>query len=50
MVAMATRTAIDELALKLDDTVFALIETVAVDEGSLAKRGTVGVMAVGLRN
>ena len=34
---MATRMAIDELALKLDDTVFALIETVAVDEGSLAK-------------
>ena len=37
MVAMATRMAIDELALKLDDTVFALIKTVAVDEGSLAK-------------
>jgi molybdate transport system ATP-binding protein len=36
LVAMTTRMAIDELALKPGDPVFALIKTVALDERSIA--------------
>jgi molybdate transport system ATP-binding protein len=36
LVAMATRMAVDELALKSGDPVFALIKTVALDERSIA--------------
>ena len=41
LVAMATRMAVDELALKRGDPVFALIKTVALDERSIAG-GTAG--------
>ena len=34
--ALATRKAIDELALRLGDRVFALVKSVAVDERALA--------------
>jgi molybdate transport system ATP-binding protein len=39
LVAMATRMAVDELALKRGDPVFALIKTVALDERSVAVTG-----------
>jgi molybdate transport system ATP-binding protein len=39
LVAMTTRMAIDELALKPGDPVFALIKTVALDERSIAPSG-----------